>query len=464
MTPDAVDVEVGFARTLTCAGEPPVREIATLTLQMIATAARRIYAENQYLTSAAVVRALGERLGSAEGPEVVLVLPATESGWMEQGSMGLLRQEALAHLRRQDTRARLRLVSPVVSAGAESRAVAVHAKVLVVDEHILKVGSANFSNRSLGLDSECDLVVDVREQAGVAFVARVRDRLLGEHLGLEASEVGRRRRGRRVAVRCSSTASRPARHDPSCPSRSCLRAAFDFTVLDGAMVDPAEPWSVDGLLERAVPVPLRRRLTRRWLRPLLFAAAVIGAWAILRRGPLRSVHFGAMVLDVAGWLGAQRAGAFLAFAGVALASFLFVPITLLATATLTVFGVWPGVPIAWTGAVLGATSVARGRRAMGATRDRLDSGPPGSRPAPVSRTARVLVGGPDAPVAGGKLRGAQRAGGRLQDSAALVHPRQRGGPVARHARPGRAREPRARGVAPPQPRRTWGPWPRWRPR
>jgi phospholipase D1/2 len=369
LTPDAVDLEVGFARTLTCTGEPPVREIATLTLQMIATAARRIYAENQYLTSAAVVRALGERLGAAEGPEVVLVLPAAESGWMEQGSMGLLRQEALAHLRRQDTRARLRLVSPVVSAGGESRAVAVHAKVLVVDEHIMKVGSANFSNRSLGLDSECDLVVDVRDQAGAAFVARVRDRLLGEHLGLEASEVGRRLAA--GASLCDLIDGQPPGAARSLvPVPEVSAAAFDFTVLDGAMVDPAEPWSVDGLLERAVPVPLRRRLTRRWLRPLLFAAAVIGVWAILRRGPLRSVHFGAMVLDVAGWLAAQRAGAFLAFAGVALASFLFVPITLLATATLTVFGVWPGVPIAWTGAVLGATlshavGVRWGRRAIG---------------------------------------------------------------------------------------------------
>jgi phospholipase D1/2 len=281
-------------------------------------------------------------------------LPAAESGWMEQGSMGLLRQEALAHLRRQDAHARLRLLSPVVSAGQESRALAVHAKVLVVDEHIIKVGSANFTNRSLGLDSECDLVVDARGQPGAGFVAAVRDRLLGEHLGLEASEVGRR-------LAAGASLRDLVDRQPLGAARSLVpvpevsAAAFDFTALDGAMVDPTEPWSVDGLLERAVPVPLRRRLARRWLRPLLFAAAVIGAWAALRLGPLRSVHLGAVVLDAAGWLGAQPAGAVLAFAGVALASFLFVPITLLATATLTVFGVWPGVPIAWAGAVLGAT-------------------------------------------------------------------------------------------------------------
>ena len=268
--------------------------------------------------------------------------------------MGLLRQESLAHLRRHDLHARLRLVSPVVSAGDESRAVAVHAKVMVVDERIIKVGSANFSNRSLGLDSECDLVVDAHDQAAAAFVAAVRNRLLGEHLGLEASEVGRRLAT--GSSLCDLVDQQPLGAPRSLvPVPQLSGAAFDFTALDGAMVDPAEPWSVDGLLERAVPVPLRRRLTQRWLRPLLFAAAVIAAWAILRHGPLRSAHLGRAVLDAAGWLSAQPAGAFLTFAGVALASFVFVPITLLATATLTVFGVWPGVPIAWMGAVLGAT-------------------------------------------------------------------------------------------------------------
>jgi uncharacterized membrane protein YdjX (TVP38/TMEM64 family) len=79
------------------------------------------------------------------------------------------------------------------------------------------------------------------------------------------------------------------------------------------------------------------------------------AWALLRRGPLRGLQFGAAAVDIANWLAARPAGPLLAVVVVAVASCLFVPITVLATATLTVFGVWPGVPVAWIGAVLGAT-------------------------------------------------------------------------------------------------------------
>ena len=36
----------------------------------------------------------------------------------------------------------------------------VHAKVMIVDDRSARVGSANLSNRSMGLDTECDLVLD----------------------------------------------------------------------------------------------------------------------------------------------------------------------------------------------------------------------------------------------------------------------------------------------------------------
>jgi len=353
---DGRDIDVGLARTLVRAQQDPILEIAELTVRMIAAASRRIYAENQYLTSPVVVRALGDRLAEPGGPEVVLVLPVVESGWMEQGSMGLLRDRALGHLRRQDVEGRLRVLSPVVLDGEREVAVAVHSKVLVVDDQIAKIGSANFSNRSMGLDSECDLVIEAgTDVSKAALVASVRDRLLAEHLGLEPAEVARRlaRDGASLLELVDHQA--PAAVRRLVPLTGTSEAAFDFTVLDGAMVDPAEPWSLDGLLERAVPVPLRRRLARQWLRPVLFAGTLLLAWALLRRGPLRGLQVGAAAVDVAHWLAAQPAGPLLALVVVAVASCLFVPITLLATATLTVFGIWPGVLVAWIGAVLGAT-------------------------------------------------------------------------------------------------------------
>ena len=351
---DGQDVEVGLARTLAGGPQPPVREIAELILQMIGAARRRIYAENQYLTSAAVVRALATALAARGGPEIVIVLPAVESGWMEQSSMGLLREEAIATLRQHDVEGRLRLVAPFVLDGTREVPVAVHAKVLVVDERIAKVGSANFSNRSLGLDSECDLAIEAVDAASAALVASVRDRLLGEHLGRAPAEIARRLEAGASLRELIDQQPRGAPRGLGPVPESSV-AILDFTVFDGAMVDPPEPWSVDGLLSRAVPVPLRRRLARRWLRPLALVIGVLAVWVFLRRGPLRGWHLGGAVLDVANWLGARPTGPLLAFLALAVASSAFVPITLLATATLTVFGLWPGVPVAWLGAVLGAT-------------------------------------------------------------------------------------------------------------
>jgi len=351
---DASDVQVGFARTYLRDGQPPVKEVEALTLAALAAARRWIYAENQYLTSNAVVRALAARLTESDGPEITVMLPEVEAGWMERGSMGVLRARALAFLRAKDLYGRLRLVSPRVSAGAEARAVNVHAKVLVVDDLLAKVGSANFSNRSMGLDTECDLAVEASDAASAAFVASVRNRLLGEHLGLTAGEVAERLAASGSLCHLIDNQIATAAYT-LVPVPDATDAPVDLTVFDGAVVDPEEPWSLEAFMERAVPVPLRRRLARRWLRPLGLALGLLALWALFRRGPLRDFHLGAAALRLASRLAAERAGPFLAVGVIAVASALFVPITLLGTTTLAVFGGWPGVPVAWVGAVLGAT-------------------------------------------------------------------------------------------------------------
>ena len=354
---DASDIEIGLARTYLRDGAPPSKEVEALTLAALGAARRWIYAENQYLTSNAVVRALAARLTEADGPEITVMLPEAETGWKERASMGLLRARALGFLRAKDLHGRLRLVSPRVSSGAEARAINVHAKVLVIDDVLAKVGSANFSNRSMGLDTECDLAVEARDAASTAFVASVRNRLLGEHLDLTADEVAARLAAsgslchlidNQVATAAYGLVPLPDVTEPA-------DAPLDLTVFDGAVVDPEEPWSLEAFMERAVPVPLRRRLARRWLRPLGLAIGLLALWALFRRGPLHEFHLGTTALHLASRLAAQPAGPLLAIAAIAIAGALFVPITLLGTTALAVFGAWPGIPVVWIGAVLGAT-------------------------------------------------------------------------------------------------------------
>src|SRR5688500_12484682 len=61
---------------------------------------------------------------------------------------------------------------------------------MIVDAALARIGSANFSHRSMGVDTECDLAVDAAGDPSVgAGILRIRDRLLGEHLGLSAEAV-----------------------------------------------------------------------------------------------------------------------------------------------------------------------------------------------------------------------------------------------------------------------------------
>src|SRR5262249_45345365 len=67
----------------------------------------------------------------------------------------------------------------------------VHAKVMVVDDVLARVGSANMSNRSMGLDTECDVALEARGRPHVArVIAGFRNRLLAEHLGTTPDQIG----------------------------------------------------------------------------------------------------------------------------------------------------------------------------------------------------------------------------------------------------------------------------------
>lgn len=70
----------------------------------------------------------------------------------------------------------------------------VHAKVCVVGDRILRIGSSNRNNRSMGLDTECDLTIeagadDRRQDEIAAVVLGVRDGLLAEHLDVSPAVV-----------------------------------------------------------------------------------------------------------------------------------------------------------------------------------------------------------------------------------------------------------------------------------
>ncbi len=189
LDPQFTDVDLAIVRTVAkYDGRPEVKEVEALFVDMIKAAQRFIYAENQYFTSPRIAGAIIERLRAPNPPEIVLVGPVKADGWLEQKAMDAARVRLAQVIGEADPDNRFRIYSPV-TAGGES--IYVHAKIMIVDDEILRVGSANMNNRSLGLDSECDLALQASSDEHRSTIAALRTRLMAEHLGATAEDVDR---------------------------------------------------------------------------------------------------------------------------------------------------------------------------------------------------------------------------------------------------------------------------------
>ncbi|MEM8727021.1 MAG: phospholipase D-like domain-containing protein, partial [Pseudomonadota bacterium] len=181
LEPQFSDLPVAVART-----EPEmndqdeVREVEQLFLDMIADARRWIYAESQYFASDAIAEALERRLAEPDCPEFVLINPVTADGAIEGAIMQPQRAVLLERMLRGEHADKFRVYHPVTPEGSE---IYCHAKIMIVDNAIFRIGSANMNNRSMGFDSECDLAIHADGDPQVEDrIAEIRNDLLAEHL------------------------------------------------------------------------------------------------------------------------------------------------------------------------------------------------------------------------------------------------------------------------------------------
>jgi phospholipase D1/2 len=194
LEPTLREVRIGIARTKPALNPgSEVREVEALNIAAIAAARHVIYLENQYLANRMLTVALAARLQEPDGPEIVLVMPRQSESRLEQEAMDSARHELLQILWAADEHHRLGIYWPVTDGGAP---IYVHAKVLVVDDRLLRIGSSNLNNRSMGFDSECDVAVEALpgsadDEPIRQTVVAVRDRLVAEHLGVTAEEFTR---------------------------------------------------------------------------------------------------------------------------------------------------------------------------------------------------------------------------------------------------------------------------------
>ena len=233
---DFFDIDVGIARTRpkmpNC---PEIREIEALFVDQICSARQSIYAESQYFASRKVAEAVASQLHKAKGPEIVIVNPVEANGWLEPLAMDTARARLFTALKRLDRYDRLRIYHPYTEAGDP---IYVHAKVMIVDGRLLHIGSANLNNRSMGLDTECDVAIAPSAEGAVP-VRRIRDGLIAEHLGLPvervAAEIEKRASiiGAIEALRGSTRSLRPYQ----VPDLSAVEA----WLADNEVLDPESP-------------------------------------------------------------------------------------------------------------------------------------------------------------------------------------------------------------------------------
>jgi len=181
--PDFRGARVAVSRTEPAwRGRPAVTENETLHLDMIRRARRLIYFENQYFTSPRIAEALAARLQEPEGPEIVLVTTGKSPSWFDSMTMDTARAEVLFRLEQADQHGRFFAFAPATAKGER---IIVHAKMTVVDDRIIRIGSSNLNNRSFGLDTECDVTAEPTDAAGRDAIRRYRQTSIGHFMGVD---------------------------------------------------------------------------------------------------------------------------------------------------------------------------------------------------------------------------------------------------------------------------------------
>lgn len=356
ISPDLENVSVVIARTLPqYMDQEAVREIEQLYLDSIAAAESYIYIENQYLSSHRIGKALESRLKEVDGPEVVIVLPEKTGGWLEQHTMDILRGRLLNELRKKDIHGRLHTYYPRLRKDPHL-ALMVHAKVMIIDDDFLRIGSSNLSNRSMGLDSELDLAVFAEKKDNIrCAIMDFRNRLLAEHLDKEINEVADVLSEKKSLI--DGVESLRGNERTLVSFTGEVPQEIDGWVPESELLDPERPIEPDELLDYFVGKDQQPAAYRLLLRILFLIIAVLLLAGLWRWSPLGDIVDLNFIVSAGKWLRQQTFAPVLVYTGFIVAGVTAFPITLMNIASIIVFGPFVGGAYALSGALISAMVV-----------------------------------------------------------------------------------------------------------
>ena len=342
------DVAVGISRTVPSTEEVAgTREVERLFERMIGQADKMIYIENQYLTSKNIADRLASQLSNKPGLEVLIVAPKSHEPWLEALTMrnGRIRFSRIVKEAGGD---RVRIAFPAVESEGEQKPVMVHSKVMIIDDQILRVGSANLNNRSMGTDTECDLTVVAASEIERRQIRGIQNRLIGMHCGVDPSRVAACIDAEGLIK--ASTLLRSADHS--------LRDIDDGELLPESVAsvaaevgDPERPIDAAAFLAQISGENVRdMRLRAGWLLAVaaIVMAALAAGWTYYSNDAEILV---ARILSLDNGSLWSFVLITIAFVG---ASLLMVPIMLLIGGTTAALGLAAGIPVAVAGTLISA--------------------------------------------------------------------------------------------------------------
>lgn len=349
------DASIAISRTRPRFGrQAEAREIEPLFLEAVALAERTIYLENQYLTVPTVAEALAARLAEDDGPEIVIVSPDLCEGFLETRVMDRGRDEFCKRLRGVGRDDRLRIMYPVHEvAGHPKVSINLHAKMMVVDDRLLIIGSANLAKRSMGLDTECDLALEAVDEADRRAVLRARHALLAEHLGCPPERLAEEieRQGSLVAA-LDALNGGPRRLETLVVEQPPLPPELEAGV---ALTDVDEPITAASLERIFVPGTRRRRLQQLALEASISLVLLLAFAFLLRDPELGAAPWMREALSLADTWRVSFLGIASVLAIYLVASLFLVPVNLLIAATAAAFGPLLGLAYALAGALAAAS-------------------------------------------------------------------------------------------------------------
>ncbi|MFH0926889.1 MAG: phospholipase D-like domain-containing protein [bacterium] len=187
--------KIAVSRTQAESLVPPilasVNEIRNLYIDAIEASEEIIYIENQYFSSHAVYQALINRMRTKNRPslQIVIILPRGLHTTSEIISIGSTQANMLHCLTEVASRYRHSLgIYYTESRGVKKVPVYIHAKLLLIDDIFLSVGSANINNRSMGLDTEMNMNWEVTSKNNLTFINSIKNcrvNLLAEHTNIK---------------------------------------------------------------------------------------------------------------------------------------------------------------------------------------------------------------------------------------------------------------------------------------